>query len=293
MLELDAVTVIVLVAVSLVAGAAGGLLGISGAVVTVPGMTLVNAAAPLSRAASLVVNVAIGLSGAIRHHQARCFLPRVFGLMLLGGLVGGGAGTLLARHLDRWTWVFPGVFAVFLAYVIVLNLRLLAERRWDTEVHFTSDAPYPLTPRRVGALLGVGFPMGLLAGLLGIGGGVLAVPLQQTLVDMPLRNAIACSSATIVGICAAAAFAAITLGAGGSTPVFAWWQPLVVSAVLIPGGVIGARVGAHFTHRLPLRTVRVAFVVVVTFGCFKMAQQSAQLYRKASQATATQEARPR
>jgi len=288
--EFTALNVIGLIVLGLLAGIAGGLLGIGGGVINIPGLTLIFLVVnPLARSATLVVNTLIGLSSALRHRKAGCVLRRVVGLMLVGGLVGGVVGAVAAHRLDRWRWIFPGIFAAFLVYVIAANLKRLLQRGRDEERQFASDQPYPLTSQRVVGLIWVGFPMGLLAGLLGIGGGAVAVPMQQTVARMPLRNAIACSSAAIVGTCTAAAAAAILAEMTASDPAFSWWQPLAIAGILIPSAVLGAQIGAHLTHTLPLRVVRAVFVLVILVSCVKMAQRSIELYRLSHRPSATQE----
>src|SRR5688500_20006522 len=81
------------------------------------------------------------------------------------------------------------VMGVFLVYVIVENTRKMFRKPRAV------DAPVDLT--YVTPMLSsiVGTAMGLVAGLAGLGGGAVAVPLQQILLKRRLRNCIANSSA--------------------------------------------------------------------------------------------------
>ncbi len=94
------------------------------------------------------------------------------------------------------------LLAVFIAYVVAINIfklikptrslsggELGEEPARDDQV-IDEAATWP----RCG---GVGGVMGLTAGLLGIGGGGLAVPLQQVLLELPLKRCIANSAAVI------------------------------------------------------------------------------------------------
>ena len=114
----------------------------------------------------------------------------------------------------------------------------------------------------------VGSMMGTSAGLLGIGGGGLAVPMQQMLLKLPLRNCIANSSAII---CVSAAIGAIyknaTLGQHGAD----WHQSVTIALMLSATAVIGGRLGASLTHKLPLRAVRVVFILLMNSAVWKMA----------------------
>jgi hypothetical protein len=117
----------------------------------------------------------------------------------------------------------------------------------------------PLPTRR--ALIGslVGFPTGVIAGLLGIGGGIWNVPVQHMLFGMRLRYAVATSSCIVVFVSAAAAIAqglAVQRMAGLSVGTSGW-----LALWLAPGAAIGGWCGAELTHRLPVGWLRYLFLL--------------------------------
>ena len=98
------------------------------------------------------------------------------------------------------------------------------------------------------------------------GGGSLAVPAQQIALRVPLRNAIATSAATIATVSWIGAIAKnAQLGDNGSVT-----RSLLLAACLAPTAMVGAYVGGHLTHTLPLRIVRGAFIATVLAGAAKM-----------------------
>ena len=112
----------------------------------------------------------------------------------------------------------------------------------------------------------VGAPMGLLAGLLGIGGGSLAVPAQQIILRMPLRNAIATSAATIATISwLGAILKNAQLGDNGTVA-----RSLVLAGWLAPTAMIGGYIGGHLTHRVPRRLIRGIFAAVMILSALKI-----------------------
>jgi len=114
--------------------------------------------------------------------------------------------------------------------------------------------------------LAIGFPMGVAAGLLGIGGGSLAVPAQQIALKVPLRNAIATSAATIAAVSWIGAISKnLQLGANGSAA-----RSLLLAGCLAPTAMIGAYLGGNLTHALPLRIVRAAFIALMLAAAAKM-----------------------
>ena len=277
----------------LIAGTLGGLLGVGGSVVMIPGLVLLLGRAHgveqhLYQAAAMVANVAVAVPAALRHRRAGALLPGVVKWMLPAAAVCVVLGVWLSNlpvFAGRSGGVWLGrVLAVFLVYVIVVNvLKLLRRPRVGVSGVDTPAASGRAKPdddedaegMRVSpprsALVGV--IMGTTAGLLGIGGGAVATPLQQTLMNLPLRRCIANSSAVIA--CSAAIGAVyknVSLGqhAVGGLPLD-WRAGLTLGLLLAPTAWIGGRLGAGLTHRLPLRTVRIAFITLMIVAAWRMA----------------------
>ncbi|HRS97992.1 MAG TPA: TSUP family transporter [Smithella sp.] len=114
--------------------------------------------------------------------------------------------------------------------------------------------------------LAVGAATGFAAGLLGIGGGAVAVPAMQVVLRLPLRQAIGTSAATILTTAWLGAIVKnAALGADGSVA-----RSLLLAACLAPAAMLGSFLGGHLTHALPLRVVRGAFVVLMLAAAWKM-----------------------
>jgi uncharacterized protein len=109
------------------------------------------------------------------------------------------------------------------------------------------EAPAPLA--RTPQLLAIGCLGGLLSGLLGVGGGVIMVPLLALWANQDQRTAHALSLGAIVPIGAAGILA---YGAAGEV------RPLAALG-LLAGSVIGARYGAGLLARTPDRPLKAVF----------------------------------
>jgi len=168
------------------------------------------------------------------------------------------AGVLLSNRIDGL--LLRRVFAVFLVYVAIVSAVKIFRKAPDR-----SAAEARVTWLRGGA---VGVVMGFAAGLLGIGGGVLAVPLAMTLCRLPLRHCIGVSSAAMCFTAAAGAALKIgTLPQHGFEP----WQAGVLALTLAPTALLGGWLGAGLTHRLPLAAVRAALVLLLVVAAWRMA----------------------
>lgn len=273
-------TLALIALIGLLAGTLGGLLGVGGSVITIPGLAILFGTGEnqhLYQAAAMTANLAVALPAARRHYLAgalrpsvlRWMLPATMAFIVIGvfasnlpifSVQGGGEGGL---WLGR-------ILAIFMVYVIVVNLRKLFRSKEKKAADWAREPK--TTPVRCGA---VGVIVGFAAGLMGIGGGALAVPLQQTMVKVHFRNAIANSSFVMVFSAGVGAVLKLTTlgqhypGTGSEWP--AWQLALLLAGILAPTAIIGASVGARLTHTLRPRYVRIAFILMMIVAAFKMA----------------------
>lgn len=251
-------------AIGLLAGLLGGLAGIGGSMVMLPGLFLVfgdnaeHTRQHLYMAAAMAVNVVVAIpatyqhwkAGAMRRDLAVWLLPTMTVMMVVGVLASN-------RFQGDWLRIMLAVFIG--AYCMTNIIRIV--RPVPSE-----NRP----PERCGAglLIGIGLVTGLVGGLLGIGGGVLMVPALQLLARVRLRHAIATSSLVM---CITAAVGAtlklMTLGEHGHTMDEAWWLALAMS----PGAIAGAMIGAMLVHRMPVRAIRAVISALLLVAAAKLA----------------------
>ena len=98
-------------------------------------------------------------------------------------------------------------------------------------------------------LLVIGLGGGLLAGLLGVGGGIIMVPLLVLWAAYGQREAHAMSLGAIIPISIAGI---ATFGVAGEVH---WWEALGLAA----GAIVGARVGAGMLARIDERMLKIVF----------------------------------
>ena len=101
---------------------------------------------------------------------------------------------------------------------------------------------------------------GVISALLGVGGGIIKVPLMNLLMGVPLRVATATSN-LMIGVTASAS-AIVYLLRGGIDPLVA--GPTAV------GVFVGASIGSRIAHRVDVRVLRMLFVVVLLYTALQM-----------------------
>ncbi len=262
-MELDTLQLVETSLIGAVAGVLGGLAGVGGSMVILPSLHLAFGDDPpsvhhLYMAAAMAVNVAVSIPAALRHHRLRAV--RVDLMVTLIPITGAAilAGVLLSNRLPGGALKL--MLAGFLAVYCTINLVSLLRNRPD-------HAPEHERSGRARVIV-CGTGTGLVAGLLGLGGGVLMVPLLQLICRVPLRNAIATSSAVIcvTSIVGAGSKLASLPGLGLSPS-----RAIVLAALMAPAAVLGGWIGAHLTHALPLRLVRIVITVLLILAAAKLA----------------------
>ena len=257
---------LLLVAIGAAMGLFGGLLGIGGSVVMIPALVFAfGENQHLYQGAAMICNFFVAASATLAHRREQIFEGTVIKYLVPSAAIGSISGVMLSNapfFSGDNSYILARVFGLFLFYVIYHNAMRLYH---DFRPHLKKNRG----PIKNSALLCViiGLLTGLNGGLLGLGGGTVCVPLQQILLRMPLKKAIANSAATIILIAAVgSALKNATLGQHG----ISMNESIKIAAIVIPSAVISGFFGARLTHALPKIYVRMAFVALLILASYRM-----------------------
>ena len=249
-----------LLAVGLLTGLAGGLLGVGGGFVMVPAMVyLLRTPQREANGTSLAVIVPVAIVGATilgRGHQ----VDLEAGIALAVGAVGGAVvGARLTRRIsDTGLRRVFGMVAVTAGVVMIADAAL---RAVGGNVHLEAGLNPSGISLWVTALL-VGAVAGVLSGLLGIGGGAVMVPAMTLLMGMSQHLAQGTSLLVI-----------IPTAISGSITHFRMGNiRLDTAAWLSAGGVVGAVAGASLALASPDAALRLLFGFYLALTGLRMLQ---------------------
>jgi uncharacterized membrane protein YfcA len=248
------------------AGLLGALLGLGGGVFVVPALTLIfNVPAHMAVGTSNVAVVATSTAGASTYVRNRLANIRLALVLLISTTIAATVSSLVATYLPAQ--VLSGLFAIVLIYTSITILRSgkkgdatpsAPQVREEGHGELDLDGTYhdaatglttPYRPRNVRSGMGISALAGVVAGLLGVGGGIIQMPVMNLLMGVPFKVATGTSNFMIGVTATSAAF--VRYAQGDVNPLIA-----VPTALFV---FLGARVGAWLVPRTPNARLRRIF----------------------------------
>lgn len=246
-------------------GLLGGLLGVGGGIIIIPALLLVlhepfgPGSLHVYKLAALLTSIVVSTPAALRHLRARAVVPAMVASIVPLALLGAIVGVIVAAQFaGPQTHVLRRTFGVFMVLTVAANFWH-ARRTARGIAGGAGSCPIPTRWPLIGAI--VGAPSGVVSGLLGVGGGIWAVPAQHLALGIRLPNAVANSSCMIPFVTGFAAL--VQTIAVARMPDIRAIDGLGLGALLAPGAALGGWFGAALTHRLPAATLRMAFFVLL------------------------------
>jgi uncharacterized membrane protein YfcA len=284
---------LVLLAGGAAAGVFGSLLGLGGGVLIVPLLNL-GFGLPLREAVavslvSVIVTSSASAAVYLQRHVANLRLGMTLELFSAAGALVGG---LVAFMIDER--VLAGLFAALVTWVAISMARRkdpprapvpAADGATDPVAPAADPEPVVLDEAPAGAsftesLSGPGYHVhglppgmggsvfaGLNSALLGVGGGIIKVPVMHLLMGVPLRVSTATSN-MMMGITATSSAVIYLLRDE--------LDPFVAGPVVL-GVFLGATMGSRIAHRVDLRVLRWLFIVVLLYTAFAMTRKALAL----------------
>ena len=263
---LDPLSLALVIGTAVVAGVLAGLLGIGGGVVIVPALLLVFGRAGVDPAVkvqlavgtSLATIVFTSVSSAWSHHRKGALHLKLAAGFVPGLIIGSVAGVLAAVEIsgDLLQLLF-GIFLYLVAARMVFG-RLPDDPR----------------PRAMGfwTRMLAGLVIGGVSTMVGIGGGILSVPILVLAAGLTIHHAVGTAPALGLALSLVGTTTFVLRGWGepGLPDGTVGYVALAPAAVIAAGTVTLAPVGAWLAHRAPRRALSLAFAVLLAVVATKL-----------------------
>ena len=276
-----AVNAFTLIGLGGVVGLMSGLFGVGGGFLITPLLFFIGIPPAIAVATGANQVVASSVSGVLAHLKRKTVDFRMGQVLLVGGLVGAWLGVWVFTVLQRLGQVDLVVqlcYVIFLGLIGVMMLQeslraLSASRRpavrkrlhqhmwvhrWPMKIKFRTSGLYisVIPPLLIGVAVGV------LAAIMGVGGGFIMVPAMIYLLGMPTKVVVGTSLFQITFV---TAFTTVMHAVSYNT------VDVMLAVLLIVGGVVGAQIGTGLGARLRAEQLRILLALLVLAVCGKLA----------------------
>ena len=278
----QSVNALVIVVLGFAVGLLSGMFGVGGGFLTTPLLIFYGIPPTVAVASAATQITGASVSGVMVHMRRGGVDMKMGGVMIIGGLAGSVVGAAMFRGLQSTGRIDVVIGLLYVAILggiggLMLKDALAAlgylqqgeasevapprHNRWVASLplrwRFYSSGLYisPVAP------LALGFIAGVLTVFLGIGGGFILVPAMIYLLGMPARIVIGTSLVMILAVSAATTMVhSLTTRS----------VDIVLAALLLVGGVIGAQYGALLTTRIKPDYLRLALAIVILLVGLRM-----------------------
>ncbi len=262
-------------------GVLSGMFGVGGGFLMTPLLFFIGIPPAVAVATEANQIVASSFSGVLAHLRRKTVDLRMGTVLLVGGLIGAAFGVQLFNALKALGQVDLLVrlcYVVFLGIIgslmFVESLNALRKTRNGGGVParkkhgFVHALPFKMKFRTSGLYISVipplvvGLFVGILAAIMGVGGGFIMVPAMIYILGMPTKVVIGTSLFQIIFV------------TGFTTLLHAttnFTVDVMLAVLLLVGGVIGAQIGTRIGARMKAEQLRILLALMVLVVCGKLA----------------------
>ena len=264
-------------------GVLSGMFGVGGGFLMTPLLFFIGIPPAVAVATEANQIVASSFSGVLAHFKRKTVDFRMGTVLLIGGLVGAALGVLVFNYLKELGQVDLLVklcYVIFLGVIgglmFVESLNAIrksrkaggAPKRKRKNRGWIDALPFKMRFRTSGLYISVipplivGVAVGVLAAIMGVGGGFIMVPAMIYLLSMPTKVVVGTSLFQIIFV---TAFTTLLHATTNFT------VDIVLAVLLLVGGVIGAQIGTRIGVNMKAEQLRILLAIMVLAVCGKLA----------------------
>ena len=263
-------------------GILSGMFGVGGGFLMTPLLFFIGIPPAVAVATEANQIVASSFSGFLAHFRRKNVDIKMGFVLLVGGLIGAAIGVqvfALLREIGQVDLLVKLCYVLFLGIIGILMFfeSLRAIRRSKNPTHkrtikkrhnWIHNLPFKAKFRTSGLYISVipptciGFIVGILSAIMGVGGGFIMVPAMIYLLGMPTKVVVGTSLFQIIFV---TAFATVMHATTNYT------VDMALAVLLLIGGVLGAQIGTRIGLRLKAEQLRILLSLIVMLVCLKIA----------------------
>jgi len=276
------INIFLIVFIGMLVGGLSGLFGVGGGFLMTPLLIFLGIPPVVAVGSEAPHVLASSVSGVIAHWRKKNVDFKMGFFLLSGGIVGSTLGVNLFKLLKAYGQidiVIQFLFLIFLGFIgismafesaktTIKNYRTTSAIRTKLHQHsWIHGLPFKLRFHRSKLYIStippilIGFFVGLLSAMMGVGGGFIMIPAMVYILGMSTNVVVGTSLFQIIFVTANSTFFQAYLNQT---------VDIVLSALMILGGVIGAQIGVRIGSKLKAEYLRGILAILVLLVCAKI-----------------------
>ena len=276
------INILLIVFIGMVVGGLSGLFGVGGGFLMTPLLIFLGIPPAVAVGTEAPHVLASSVSGVVAHWRRKNVDFKMGFFLLIGGVVGSTVGVnlfKLLRGFGQIDIVIQMLFLIFLGFIgfsmafesartTISKYRTTSSIRTKLHQHsWIHGLPFKLRFHRSKLYISaippiiIGFFVGLLSAMMGVGGGFIMIPAMVYILGMSTNVVVGTSLFQIIFVTANSTFFQSYLNQT---------VDIVLAALMIIGGVIGAQIGASIGTKLKAEYLRGILAIIVLIVCAKI-----------------------
>ena len=276
------VNILLIIFIGMLVGGLSGLFGVGGGFLMTPLLIFLGIPPAVAVGTEAPHVLASSISGAIAHWRKKNVDIKMGFILLLGGVAGSTVGVNIFKILIGFGQIDLIIQLLFIFFLGLVGFSMLFESARTTIKKYRTTStirtklhqhswlhglPFKMRFHRsklyistIPPLL-IGFIVGILSAMMGVGGGFIMIPAMVYILGMSTNVVVGTSLFQIIFVTANSTFFQSYLNQT---------VDIVLAALMILGGVIGAQIGARLGTRFRAEYLRGALAFIVLMVCLKI-----------------------
>ncbi len=246
--------IFILLLTGLFAGFLGGLLGIGGCVIMLPILYFTfNYPLPYAIGTTITAVMITATSGTIAHVRIKNIDFKTARIVGICGGIGAVIGSIIFWYIANMKWLLNLIIGIAFLYV---SFRMIYEglKRHVGKLENIKEVPGSSHIKGL-----IGFLVGVVTGIVGLGGGYVLVPSFIYILNSPIKIAVGTSLASFISMATVSSIFKIYQG----------FVSIVPAICLGIGTAIGAQIGAKIVPKIPSWIIKLIFGIIFLYISIK------------------------
>ncbi|MDC2979455.1 sulfite exporter TauE/SafE family protein [Pelagibacteraceae bacterium] len=276
------INIFVIVFIGMAVGALSGLFGVGGGFLMTPLLIFLGIPPVVAVGTEAPHVLASSVSGVIAHWRKKSVDFKMGFFLLAGGVVGSTVGVNIFKILRSYGQIDIVIQILFVLFLGIIGFSMAFESARTTIKSYRTTSsirtklhqhswihglPFKVRFRRSKLYISaippilIGFIVGILSAMMGVGGGFIIIPAMVYILGMPTSVVVGTSLFQIIFVTANSTFFQAYLNQT---------VDIILAALMILGGVIGAQIGVRIGSKLKAEYLRGLLAILVLAVCAKL-----------------------